>query len=71
MILDIYRGCFERVYMFSPSVHIDAAWRPVIEYCANDLKQHETDKEHFYFDTFDYAEFKHIIATQAKISIKK
>ena len=29
MILDIYRGCFERVYIFSPSVDIDQTWKPV------------------------------------------
>ncbi len=30
-ILDIYRGAFERVYMFSPSVFVDSAWAPVID----------------------------------------
>jgi len=67
IILDIYRNCFERIYIFSPSIHIDTVWRPVIEYCTNTLKQHESDKEHFYFDTFDQSEFKQIITTQAKI----
>jgi len=67
IILDIYRGCFERVYIFSPSIHIDAVWKPVLDYCTHTLKQHESDKEHYYFDTFDQTEFKQIITTQAKI----
>jgi len=65
--LDIYRGCFERIYIFSPSIHIDAAWKPVLEYFAQTLKQHETEKKHYYFDTFDPTEFRNIITTQAKI----
>ena len=67
IILDIYRGCFERVFIFSPSIHIDSVWKPVLDYCRDDLKQHENEKEHYYFDTFDQTEFKNIIQTQAKI----
>ena len=29
MILDIYRDCFERVYIFSPSINVDHTWQPV------------------------------------------
>ena len=29
MILDIYKGCFERVYVFSPSINVDVTWQPV------------------------------------------
>ena len=29
MILDIYKGCFERIYIFSPSIDIDHTWNPV------------------------------------------
>ena len=36
-------------------------------YCADTLKQYESEKEHYYFDTFDQTEFKNIITTQAKI----
>ncbi len=32
MILDIYKDLFERVYMFSPSVHIDHTWYHVKAY---------------------------------------
>ena len=29
MILDIYRDCFSRIYIFSPSIEVDQTWRPV------------------------------------------
>ena len=32
MIVDIYAGCFERIYICSPSIDLDSAWRPVKEY---------------------------------------
>lgn len=67
IVLNIYRGCFEKVYIFSPSIHIDSVWKPVVEYCEKQLKQHETDKEKYYFDTFDQTEFSKIIQTQKKI----
>ena len=42
MILDIYRGCFNRIYIFSPSVDIDHTWRPVNDYIANEIKPART-----------------------------
>ena len=38
LILKIYRNVFERVYIWSPSIFRDPAWKPVIEYIKNDLK---------------------------------
>ena len=29
LILDVYKGCFSRNYIFSPSIHVDATWKPV------------------------------------------
>ena len=29
LILDMYRGCFERIYIWSPSIDIDHVWDPV------------------------------------------
>ena len=43
LILDIYRGCFEKVYIFSPSIHIDSVWAPVKEYLKDSLKQEDDD----------------------------
>ena len=38
MIIDMYRtkgggSCFSRIYIWSPSVHVDAAWIPVKRFC--------------------------------------
>ena len=38
MILDIYKGCFERVFIWSPSINFDDNWKPVKE-SPNDEKQ--------------------------------
>jgi len=29
MVLDIYRDCFSRIYIFSPSINVDSTWIPV------------------------------------------
>ena len=29
MILDIYKDCFDRIYLFSPSIEVDKTWKPV------------------------------------------
>ena len=32
MILDIYKGCFSRIYIWSPSIEVDNTWKHVKEY---------------------------------------
>ena len=32
MVLDIYRDCFSRIYIFSPSINVDSTWLPVKKY---------------------------------------
>ena len=29
MILDVYKDCFSRIYIFSPSINVDMTWEPV------------------------------------------
>ena len=29
LIVDVYKGCFSRIYIFSPSIDVDATWKPV------------------------------------------
>ena len=67
MTLDIYRGCFERIYIFSPSIQVDKTWTPVKEYIKETHKIDET-KEKIYFDEYDEDALKNIIETQMKIS---
>ena len=47
LILDVYRNCFSRVYIFSASIHLDMSWQPVISYLKNTLKQ-DDKKEKFF-----------------------
>ena len=44
LILDIYRGAFEKIYIFSPAIHIDSVWNPVKKYLEKDMKQIEDEK---------------------------
>ena len=38
MVLDIYKDCFSRVYIFSPSINVDSTWLPVKKYIEKTLK---------------------------------
>jgi len=67
MILDIYRDCFSRIYIFSPSVNVDASWSPVKHYIEHDMKI-DTKKEKIFFDHYDASELNSIIQTQHKIT---
>ena len=66
MIWDTYRGCFNRIYIFSPSVDIDHAWKPVKDYIAKKIKPHDGEK--IYFDTYDPVELGAIIEKQHKVT---
>jgi hypothetical protein len=68
LILDIYRGCFSRIYIFSPSIDIDYTWAPVKKYIEHDMKAVETEDEKFYFDEYDPVALDNIIETQYKIT---
>ena len=46
MIFDIYKGCFEIIYIFSPSIDLDHSWNPVLKYIKDNIKSH--DIEEFY-----------------------
>ena len=47
MILDIYKGCFSRIYIWSPSIEVDNTWEPVKDY----IRDHITpnDRENILF----------------------
>ena len=66
LILNVYKGCFERIYVFSPSIDIDSAWQPVKDYIAKELKINN-EKEKIYFDSYEPDELNNIIETQHKI----
>ena len=65
MIMDIYKGCFNIIYMFSPSVDIDHTWQPVKDYIAKEIKPNEQEK--VYFDSYEPAELQAIMDKQDKV----
>lgn len=66
-ILKFYRGCFEKVFIFSPSIHLDYTWKPVLEYCREKLDQYNTEEDPSFFEEFDEEALKKIITTQRKL----
>merc|ERR1712078_629585 len=66
MIMDIYDKCFERVYIFSPSVHVDQTWLPVKEYLKKEINMKDNEPP-LYYDHYDPVSLEMIINTQRKI----
>ena len=67
LILEQYRGVFEKIYIFSPSVNIDDGWIPVKKYIEQDLGVN-AEKEQAYWDEWDEAALRGIIQRQRKIT---
>ena len=59
MSLCIYKGCFSRVYIWSPSIEIDSAWKPVKDYIRDHIKP--SGREKCYFDSYDPSELEQFI----------
>ena len=67
LILNVYKGCFERIYIFSPSINVDATWDPVRDFIDEEMDVHENEDEKFYFDHYDPDALENIITTQNKV----
>lgn len=67
LLIDVYRGCFSRIYIMSPSIHIDRTWDAVKDYIRNEMKIEETDDDKFYYETYQPDKLAYIINTQHKI----
>ena len=67
MILNIYKNCFSRIYIFSPSIDVDMTWTPVKHYIEHEMKIAHTDKEPLFFDNYDASALQNIITTQHKV----
>ena len=65
MILDIYKGCFSRIYIWSPSINVDSTWKPVKDYIRDHIKPN--DREKCYFDSYEPSELEQVIKTQQKV----
>ena len=53
MILNIYKGWFNRVYIFRSSIDVDASWLPGKKYIENEMGVKHTDEDPSYFDHYD------------------
>ncbi len=49
MITDIYKGCFSRIYIMSPSVHLDQTYEAIRNYQENTMKVKETEEDKYLF----------------------
>ena len=67
MILDkdIYKGCFSRVYIWSPSTEVDNTRKPVKDYIRDHIKPN--DRDTYYFYAYDPAELEQVINIQKKL----
>ena len=66
LVLKIYKGCFERIYIVSPTAHIDEAYKEIIKYIEKELKV-DNKKEQYLFDEYNPDSLTHIIDTQHKV----
>ena len=67
MILDIYKGCFDRIFIFSPSIDVDKTWIPVKEYIEKSQKV-DTKKEKLFYDHYDAEALENVVSTQHKVA---
>ena len=64
------KSCFERIYVFSPSVTVDPIWRPVREMITSeilDMTNPNHNQEQFFFDEPDFAAMERTIDEQLAI----
>jgi hypothetical protein len=68
LILDIYKDCFTRIYIFSPSIHIDPVWRPVKDYIEKSETMSPNKHEQIYYDHYDPEALENIIHIQHQVA---
>jgi hypothetical protein len=67
LILHAYKGCWARIYIFSPSAILDPVWRPVKKYCERELGM-DPATEPCLFDEWDAKKFGELVMQQHRIS---
>jgi hypothetical protein len=65
-LVRLYRGAFQRIFVFSPSVFIDSSWKPVFKYVEKTLGL-DSEQEQWAFDEWDDEKLKEIVETQKAI----
>ena len=64
LITNTYNICFERVYIFSQSIHVNRTYDPIKE------MQDQIKDEYLYFETFDEGALPDIINYHSRIIAK-
>ena len=65
MVLDMYKGCFSRIHIWSPSIDADNTWKPVRDYTKKTIKPN--DRENYYADSYDPSELESVTKTPQKV----
>ena len=66
MILGIYKGCFNIIYIWSPSTSVDNTWKLVKDYIRDHIEPNDRDKH--YFDSYDPSELEQNTTTSSRLS---
>ena len=67
LILKIYRGCFERIYLVSTTTHIDEAYKEVIKCIEKELKIDNKKEQYLCMMNTMPKHWTHIRDTQHKV----
>ena len=67
LLVRLYRGCFQRIYVFSPIVDLDSAWLPVKRYSEHELGV-DPQKEQCFYSRWDPAAIKAIVDQQMRVT---
>ena len=67
LILKIYRDCFQRIYLFSPTAPVDDNWIPVKRYIT-DISKVDDSKEKYIQDDYDADAVMKIVDTQHTVT---
>ena len=65
MLTRIYAGSWERIYVFSPSVHLDSVWNVVKDHVNNVMGVPDTEK--CFYDSWDEEALDEILTTQKAV----
>ena len=64
---EMFRGVWDRIFILSPTIHLDSTWDPVKKYIHEELGHDEEKEGPAFFEDFDVPALKKIIATQKSI----
>ena len=67
MLLDGYRGCFSRIFLFTPSGNVDDSLEPIKKYIETQLGHDVRSEGPYIFEELDPAVIRGILKKQEKI----